>query len=609
MGIEPLPNMDFKLVAANSLIAAPKEDKGIGLFAAQNDFFDKFDALTHDYFTLHLPEVKKKKRKEIEELVNEKVLEKKRLLASVSKNVGLEESVKLWTSYPNIFKEKSVDFFETMYFFPKVKDGFDIVIGNPPYVSIQRIDDSSILKSANYETFEKTGDLYSLFYEQGINLLRENGILCYITSNKWINANYGKSTRRYFATKTNPLILIDFAKVKIFESATVFVNILITEKARNKNQLWACAIQGDHLPESDLNEYFNANKFELKNLNEGIWKVSNASADNINTIIESKGLKLEYWKDIKLNAGIKSGLNNAFHIQEDDRTTMIKKNPKNEEIIKPLLRGKDIKRWSYTFANWYILNTHNGLKGVLPPVNVIKDFPDIHRHLEGFLPAVQDRQDQGLHWTNLRDCAFLLEFELPKIVWIEISDRANYAYDETGMFLTNSAYFMTGKHLKYILAVLNSKVADYYFFQITATIAGGRKRYTGQYVEKVPVPQISDEEEEPFNKIVDYILILKENEQNQEARLAYTYFESVLEAMVYELYFSETVKEAGHEIINHVSKLPYVKKGKDALTQLLEIYKETSEKSHHIRNSSFYITSIPIVKEIEESFQKASNKG
>lgn len=625
MGIEPLPNMDFKLVAANSLIAAPKEDKGIGLFAAQNDFFDKFDALTHDYFTLHLPEVKKKKRKEIEELVNEKVSEKKRLLASVSKNVGLEESVKLWTSYPNIFKEKSVDFFETMYFFPKVKDGFDIVIGNPPYVSIQRIDDSTTLKRANYETFEKTGDLYSLFYEQGINLLRENGILCYITSNKWINANYGKSTRRYFASKTNPLILIDFAKVKIFESATVFVNILITEKARNKNQLWACAIQGDHLPESELNKYISDNKFELKNLNEGIWKVSNAAADNINTIIENKGEILKNWKDIKFYAGIKTGLNEAFHIDEVKRNLILKQNLKSGEYIKPLLRGKDIKRWSYKYENIYMLFIpwHFPLHKDLSITNASEvaenefrsEYPEIYDHLSIFKEALGSRNqtETGIRyeWFALQryGADFWPEFEQPKIVWIEISDRANYAFDETGMFLTNSAYFMTGKHLKYILAVLNSKVADYYFFQITATIAGGRKRYTGQYVEKVPVPQISDEEEEPFNKIVDYILILKENEQNQDARLAYTYFESVLEAMVYELYFSETVKEAGHEIINHVSKLPYVKKGKEALTQLLEIYKETSEKSHPIRNSSFYITSIPIIKEIEESFQKASIKG
>ena len=601
LGIRPLPNLETKFVAANTLIGIDRPKQ----MTLRNPAIDQKEAQLKDvrerHFNARTPATKKKYRERDKELRKE--------LAELLEQDGFKpEATELMAGWDPYDQNKSADFFDNEWMFGLLK-GFDIIIGNPPYLSIQRMEDTTALKKANYDTFEKTGDLYSLFYEQGMNLLRDKGILCYITSNKWINANYGKSTRKYFATKTNPLILIDFAKVKIFESATVFVNILITEKAKYKNEIWACAIQGDHLPATDLREYFEANKFELKELNEGIWKVSNAAADNINSIIENKGVILKNWRDIGLYAGIKSGLNEAFHIDEEERNALIDKNPKNEKIIKPLLRGKDIKRWSYSFEHWYILNTHNGLKGSLKPINVVKDFPDIYNHLKKFLPAVQERQDQGFHWTNLRDCAFLLEFDEPKIVWIEISDRANYAYDETGMFLTNSAYFMTGKHLKYILAVLNSKVADYYFFQITATIAGGRKRYTGQYVERVPVPQIPEKDEEPFNKIVDYILLLKENEHNQEARQAYNYFESVLEAMVYELYFTEAVKEADHEIIKHVAKLPNVKKGKQAVSQLLEIYNEVSEKSHLIRNSSFYITSVPVVKEIEESFQKSSSKG
>lgn len=627
-GFDPLPNLDFKLIAANSLISAPKsETTGIGLFVDQIDAFqENLKSLTSRYFSTYLPEEKKNLREKIELLVENEVQEKVRRIEKVyraddqriekalreTSRVTIsrkERDVELWKSYARLFKHEAVEFFEIPYFFPNVSDGFDIIIGNPPYVSIQRLENTSELKNAKYETFENTGDLYSLFYEQGMNLLKDNGILCYITSNKWINANYGKSTRKYFATKTNPLILIDFAKVKIFESATVFVNILITEKSNNKNQLLACAIQGDQLPKIDLREYFDLNKFELNDLNDSIWKVSNSAANKINSIIEIVATPLNEWTDVQIFRGITSGLNEAFHIDEKGRSILLNKNPKNDEIIKPLLRGKDIKRWSYNFANCYILNTHNGLRNFLEPVNVVKDYPDVYNHLKGFLPFVQERQDQGFHWTNLRDCAFLLEFEKPKIVWIEISDRANYAYDETGKFLTNSAYFMTGKHLKYILAVLNSKVADYYFFQITATIAGGRKRYTGQYVDQVPIPQIPEKDEEPFNKMVDYILILKENDHDQEARQACNYFESVLEAMVYELYFTNAVKEAGYEVIRHVSKLHFVEKDANALNKLLEIYHETSEKNHPIRNSSFYITSVPVVKEIEETFQKVSRKG
>lgn len=600
-GIRPLPNLETKFVAANTLIGIDRPKQ----LLIRNPYIDQKEAQLRDvrerHFNARTPATKKKYRERDKELRNE--------LAKLLEIDGFKlEATKLMAAWDPYDQNRSAGFLDNEWMFGLPK-GFDIIIGNPPYVSIQRLDDTTSLRKAGYDTFEKTGDLYSLFYEQGINLLRDKGILCYITSNKWINANYGKSTRKYFSSKTNPLVLIDFAKVKIFESATVFVNILLTEKAKNKNRLMACAIQGDQLPDTDLREYFNANKFELKDLNEGIWKVSNNEANKINSIIEGVAVPLSEWTNVRFFRGITSGLNEAFHINEQDRATLIKKSPKNADLIKPLLRGKDIKRWSFSFANWFILNTHNGLKSLLNPINVPKDYPDIYDHLKGFLPAVRERQDQGVHWTNLRDCAFLLEFDKPKIVWIEISDRANYAYDETGMFLTNSAYFMTGKHLKYILAILNSKVADYYFFQITATIAGGRKRYTGQYVEKVPVPQIPEKEEEPFNKIVDYILLLKENEFNQDARQASNYFESVLEAMVYELYFTDAVKDAGYEIIKHVAELPSIKKSEEVLSQILRVYNETSEKNHPIRNSTFYVTSIPIIKEIEDTFQKATSKG
>jgi hypothetical protein len=556
---------------------------------------DQLDKIRHKHFRVRTPKAKINTRKKDLE-IRDKIamrMEELRFPSATAK------AVSQWNPYD---QNASAGYFDMEHMF-HIQDGFDIVLGNPPYVSLQRMDGTETLRKANYETFEKTGDLYSLFYEQGINLLKPNGILCYITSNKWINANYGKSTRRFFINKTNPLQLIDFAKVKIFEAATVFVNILLTAKSKNKNQLLACSIQGNQLPEIGLRQYFDDNKFELRNLDEGIWKVSNAIADNINTKIESKGLILKDWKDVGLYAGIKSGLNEAFHLSQTDRDVLIGKNPKNSKIIKPLLRGKDIKRWSYSFENWYIINSHNGLKGSLKPIDVVRDYPDIHDHLKKFLPAVKERQDHGVHWTNLRDCAFLQEFEKPKIVWIEISDRANYAYDETGMYLTNSAYFMTGKHLKYILAVLNSKVADY-FGQITATIAGGRKRYTGQYVERVPVPRIEEHREKPFEKIVDYILFLKKFEDNSEARLACNHFENMLETMVYELYFEEQVKEKGLEIIKHVEKLPSLAKGKEALSLALEVYDQTFKKDHPIRNSIFYINSIEEVKEIEESLKK-----
>lgn len=610
-GVRPLPNLETKFVAANTLIGLNKPKQLLLRNPKIEELEAELNEVRHKHFSARTSAAKRKWRTQDHEFREQ--------IGELLKYDGWDNSTAQQIANWNPYEQSTyADFFDNEWMFG-ILDGFDIIIGNPPYISLQRMDDTEALKKAGYKTFEKTGDLYSLFYEQGNNLLKPNGILCYITSNKWINANYGKSTRKFLATNTNPLILIDFAKLRIFEAATVFVNILIFQKAKNNNHLQACTIEGDKLPDQDILEYFNENKFLLKDLDESIWKINNSITANINFYIDSKGIKLKEWKDISFFAGIKTGLNEAFHITKEERNNFIHSDPKNNEVIKPLLRGKDIKRWGYQFEGLYMLFIpwHFPLHDDPTITNSSEkaerkfkqDYPDIYIHLLGFKKELSERNqtETGIRyeWYALQryGADFWTNFELPKLVWIEISDRANYAYDETGKFLTNSAYFMTGKHLRFILAVLNSKVADYYFAQITATIAGGRKRYTKQYVEMVPVPQISEEAEKPFNKIVDYILLLKKFTDNKEARNACTHFESVLETMVYELYFEELVKTNNLEIIKHVAELPDIAGFDDdkSYLEILNSYNKTYQKDSSIRNSIFFIDSIPEIKEIISS--------
>ena len=428
-------------------------------------------------------------------------------------------------------------FFEIEWMFG-LTEGFDIVIGNPPYIAFQRmeVETKKVLQSLKYKTFENTGDIYALFYERGQQLLNDKGSLAYITSRQWMQALYGKSLRKFFATETDPIQLIDFGQVKIFEGATVFVNILLFKKHKNQNSLWTCHIPSDYnIEQGDLTAFFTTNKQEIKKLTENSW--ASSSVQNINEHIEKYGTPIGRWKDIEFFRGVTSGFNEAFYIEEPTKINLISQDPKNSEIIKPLLRGKDIKRYCYDFENWYILNTHNGVREVcLPRIDVIKDYPLIYKYLKQWQPQLEERLDKGDHWTNLRNCAFLLEFEKPKIVWIEISNRANYTYDDKGMYLTNSAYFLTCKSdkvsLKYILAVLNSKVADFYFSQKTARIAGGRMRYTKQYVEQIPIPEITMDKKHPFIKLVNNILSAKE--ENPEADTCS--LDGQLDIMVYHLY-------------------------------------------------------------------------
>lgn len=473
------------------------------------------------------------------------------------------------------------------------KGGFDIVIGNPPYIQLQKMgEDCDDLEKASYDTYTRTGDIYCLFYEQGNNLLKDDGVLTFITSNKWMNAAYGKHLRKYLLEDTNPLLLIDFSKTVVFPAAVVFVNILMFRNESNNNQMNGVKAQADfQIGKTPLADYVNEKSVELKNLNDDNWSVAEKLDFEITKRVEEVGIAIKNW-DLKFFRGITSGFTHAFHITEDDRATLIRQDKKSKEIIKPLLRGKDIKRWKYDYQKLYIINSHNGVREEnIPRIDVENDYPAIYKYLlqfydkkspkavrneDGTYQTLKDRQDQGDHWTNLRNCAFIQEFEREKIIWIEISDRANYCLDTEGHYLTNSAYFITGKNLKYLLALLNSRLMDFYFFQKTAQIAGGRKRYTKQYVELLPIPQLDDEILiRKFEIIVEYLIFLNDvtkpqvNPYTENTKLA-PVFEDVLNMMVYELYFKDHMKEEEIDVLKYIDT--------EKLFKDLSTYKEDEEK-------------------------------
>lgn len=563
----------------------------------------------------------KTRRDEIEETIKRlnKDIEAENKKATLT---GLEAEVHkmiIWDLYD---QNSSSPFFDAEWMFG-LQNGFDIIIGNPPYISIQRMknEEKLDLKDANYKSFENTGDIYALFYERGNQLLKPNGILTYITSRQWIQTSYGKSLRKYFATETNPLQLIDFGQNRIFEGATVFVNILMLQKNNFNNQLEVCSIStGFDVSKENLADYFSSNKQIIDKLNDSNWSIS--SSNKINEQIESLGIPLSKRKDIEFYAGIKTGLNEAFHIDENTKNNLIRLNSINSTVIKPLLRGKDIKRYGYDYANLYTLFipwhfplqndntiTNSSYKA---EIEFQKQFPDIFNHLFQFKDELSNRNqvETGIRyeWYALQrfGAGFYENYEKPKIVWIEISDRANYAYDDKGMYLTNSAYFLTCKNnnvsLKYLLAVLNSKVADFYFCQKTARIAGGRMRYTKQYVEQIPIPEISLERQKPFISLVDKILFLKDasKEDSSINKIIY-FFEHVVDLAVYELYFKEDVHKAGFEVQKYVIDSESILLN---FKDIENLYLKWNNVYHPIRNAVTTLKNYEPFKTIEDKLNR-----
>lgn len=402
--------------------------------------------------------------------------------------------------------------FEWRIEFPEVLDadgnfiGFDCVIGNPPYIQLQSMGtDADVLERMKYKTYVRTGDIYCLFYEQGMNLLKPNGCLCYITSNKWMKAGYGKELRQYFVTETNPVLLIDFAGVKVFDTATVDVNILMLQKAINVQRTFACITQGINGLQN-LSVLVQQQAVEYNFAENDSWIILSAIEQSIKRKIEAVGTPLKDW-DIRINYGIKTGFNDAFIITTEKRDEILancqteEERIRTDELIRPILRGRDIKRYGYDWAKLYLIAT-------FPSRHYdIEQYPAVKQHLLSFGKErleqtgktysvngekVKARKKTNNKWFETQDSiSYWEDFYKPKIVWGNLNLTASYAMIQDNSFI-NAPSPMIVPASKFLLAVLNSKLADYYIRHLGVTRNGGYFEYKPMFVEKLPVPQSVD---------------------------------------------------------------------------------------------------------------------
>ncbi|GGE41479.1 TaqI-like C-terminal specificity domain-containing protein [Pedobacter psychrotolerans] len=216
-----------------------------------------------------------------------------------------------------------------------------------------------------------------------------------------------------------------------------------------------------------------------------------------------------------------TGYNEAFIIDKKTRDALIQASPKNGEIIRPILRGRDIKKYTASFADQYIINTHNGSKNGAKAINAKNDYPAIFEHLQQYETALAKRQDKGQHWSNLRNCAYLEDLEKEKIIWIELTDHPNFTLDKTGIYLNNTIFFMTGLHLKYLLTYLNSRLCEWYFDKIAATSGVGTRRWIKIYIDQICAIKPNPILEEEMNMLADKALKNNSKETLKEIDLAF----------------------------------------------------------------------------------------
>lgn len=645
---KPLPNLDYKIMQGDSLrekfegidLEKAASESVIDVENGQRDIWGnlvdgqlkvtygktdnakELQKLTKKYYTASVHEKPGLKDK-INELVHEFIeynieqreLQLTRLISEIqgqkTNNPKIAKKLKEWKeellsleisrNSLHLTEDKGEHpYFLWHLFFKEVFDegGFDIVIGNPPYIQLQSMGDySKQLQEEEYITFGKTSDIYCLFYEKGFDLLNNKGILTYITSNKWMRAGYGKSLRRYFLENASTLQLIDFGDAQIFENATTYTNIYIGKKGKVSGESKVWDLSGRFEKKSSLVQLLQSNNDFNFDFSDSTFLIAKKYDLWLKDRIEAIGLPLKNW-NVEINYGIKTGLNDAFIINESDRNDLIKKEALNSSVLKPIIRGRNIKRYQVEEKRDWLICTHNGYaKGTIDEIEPIKidDYGLIKKSLNNYYNELISRKDQGITPYNLRSCAYLDDFGKQKLIWLEMSPRPNFTFHEGGLFVLNTAYILTGSSLKYLLAVLNSKLLDKYFSYIATDVRGATRRYTKQYVEQLPVPEISEKEQAPFEIMVDYILEINKigekeplNEYVPNKHIAQQ-FEEVIDGMVFELYFSEDFKQKQISFREYVQRdfrsISEIESVSEKKRIIHEAYQMLRDKHNEIRNN------------------------
>ncbi len=420
--------------------------------------------------------------------------------------------------------------FEWRFEFPEVLNddgdfvGFDVVIGNPPYISHDKIDFREYLKS-NYKCFEAFADLYCYFFEKGISILTHKGYLNFITSNSFLKAEYGKPLRDYFNDNGQFVQLINIEDAQIFEDA--IVNTVVANFAKSKSDIKSQIVNQKYNIQDNFIDFIERHSFEydFDDFKIKSWNLAKPEQINLGRKISNKGKTLEEI-GAKIRLGIATGSNEAFVIDEDIKNRLIAKDPKSIDLIKPLLRGRDINRYSYQQEK-YILLTKNG-------IDVKKEYPVIYEYLDSFGDGFKKRGAKGNHWTNLRACSFFDDFKEPKIIWIELADTNKFAICDDEIYLLNSAYFLLPPkdvNIKYLNGLLNSKVIKYYLRLIANTSGVGTTRWINIYVKDFPIARDGMIESKIENIVTKILSHKKQNPSSDTIDL-----ENQIDQLVYQLY-------------------------------------------------------------------------
>jgi len=576
--INPLPNLDYKIMQGNSLI---EEFHGISLDLGKNDsdypidnkdaelerLIEELHEKQNAFFNATHPSEKRRGKEAVEEAIiavfryrikqvkkpyyeNRKRME--RTASDLPENLRdqylREETEKLNRrldfdpeAVENELREmthgnKARNFFPWRLYFADVfrnKGGFDVVIANPPYVRQELISEQKpLLKAAFPDVYQGTADLYVYFYRRALDIARSNGFVTFISSNKFFRAGYGKKLRTYLQENTKLETVIDFGDLPVFEATTYPCVLVISNRAPNTGEdtLRALNVRDietiEHLPEAARKEGWPQPQRSLRR--EG-WSLEQPEVLALLEKLRKSGTLLGEYVKGKFYRGIVTGLNKAFVIDQATRDRLIAEDPRSAEIIKPWLRGQDVKRWRVDWAGLYVIFTRRGID--------IDQYPAVREYLAQFkdrlMPGVPGGRKPGNYkWYEIQDSIdYYAEFEKPKIVWPNLCIAPRFTYDNNKYYVSAPANVLPiAAERFFLLGVLNSAVTSWFMKKTAAERAGDFLEYKPVYVGQVPVPNVTSAQCAAIKPLVLNLL----DAEGQGPQV--TEWEQELNALVCELY-------------------------------------------------------------------------
>jgi len=530
-GIRPLPNLETKFVAADALNSVKNPGQHRLRDASIETLERELARVRSQHFNARTPATKRKYRERDREMREE--------LGQLLQLDGLPkadaEALATWDPYA---QSRFAPFFDPEWMFGH-DEGFDIVIANPPYVRQEQIKERKEDLAKRYTTYTGTADLYVYFYERAMQLLKPGGVLTFISSNKFFRAGYGQKLRAYLAGNATIHQVIDFGDAPVF-TAIAYPSIVIAQKGAPPAEHQLLAMNWN--PASRLEEFPEvvtsaraavaartpaAPAIFQRSLTADGWRLEGAATQRLLEKLRRAGKPLGDYVGGRFYRGILTGLNEAFVVDRATRDRLIAEHKSSEELLKPFLRGRDVKRWRVEPQDLWLIFTRRGID--------IKRYPAILRHLSQYkdelMPGVAGGRKPGSYeWYEIQDnIAYWQEFEQPKILYPDIYEHQSFTFDRSKFFAANTCYFIPTSEV-WMTGLLNSTAVEWFYALTSNRIRGGYLRAFSDYMRLIPIPAASSTT--AITGLVERILALKaENPQVDVTEL-----EREIDERVYALY-------------------------------------------------------------------------